>query len=160
MADIFQRHFFLNEKLCLLIQISLKSVCEGPIDDEPALVEAVFAKLHRHITFCRSLLLNGWCWRNFCCIKMYWTPAKLLLLAIVDEYSFANAVEVMTWHWTGDKPLHEPMMTYFYDGICHHYAEDAWYKSSVYPKDASWTLTHCSPVMPNGNIDLGQHWLR
>ena len=29
------------------------------------------------------------------CIKMYWTPAKMLLLADVDEYSFANAVSAL-----------------------------------------------------------------
>ena len=27
-------------------------------------------------------------------IQMFWTPAKILLLADVDECSFANAVEV------------------------------------------------------------------
>ena len=28
---------------------------------------------------------------KFFCIKIYWTPAKMLLLADVDEYSFPNA---------------------------------------------------------------------
>ena len=50
------------------------------------LFHRVFAKSHRHISFCWCELLNGWC------IKMYWTPAKMLLLADVDEYSFSNAV--------------------------------------------------------------------
>ena len=31
-------------------------------------------------------------------IKMYWTPAKMLLLADVDEYSFANAVSAWLWY--------------------------------------------------------------
>ena len=30
------------------------------------------------------------CWGKFFCIKMYWAPAKMLLLADVDEYSFIN----------------------------------------------------------------------
>ena len=29
---------------------------------------------------------------NFLCMKMYWTPAKMLLLADLAEYNFANAV--------------------------------------------------------------------
>ena len=37
----------------------------------------------------------------------------------------------------------EPVMTQFSDTHVHHYV-----------------LTHCAPVMPYGNIDLDQHWLR
>ena len=29
-------------------------------------------------------------------------------------------VQVMTWHWTGDKPLPEPMMTQFTDAYMRH----------------------------------------
>ena len=29
-------------------------------------------------------------------------------------------VEVMAWRWTGDKPLHEPMMTQFTDAYVLH----------------------------------------
>ena len=35
--------------------------------------------------------LHGRCWSKNFWIKMYWTPAKMLLLADVEEYSFANA---------------------------------------------------------------------
>ena len=52
---------------------------------------AVFTKLHRHISFCCYQLLNGRWWGKMFWIKMYWTPAKMLLLANVDEYNFANA---------------------------------------------------------------------
>ena len=55
-------------------------------------------------------------------MKMYWTPAKMLLLADVGEYSFANA-DMVTWICTnigsgngllpdGTKPLPEPLLTY------------------------------------------------
>ena len=57
---------------------------------------AMFVKLHQHIRFCRCYLLNGQCWGKILCIKMYWTPAKMLLLADVGEYSFANAGEPLT----------------------------------------------------------------
>ena len=30
------------------------------------------------------------CWGKIYCMKMYWTPAKILLLADADEYSFVN----------------------------------------------------------------------
>ena len=56
----------------------------------------VFAKLHRHISFCRCKLLNGRCWGKILCIKMYWTPAKMQLFADVGEYSFANAA-IISW---------------------------------------------------------------
>ena len=36
-------------------------------------------------------MLNGRRWGKIFCIKMYWTQAKMLLLADVDEYSFAKA---------------------------------------------------------------------
>ena len=36
-------------------------------------------------------MFNGWCRGKNFCIQMYWTPAKILLSADVDEYSFANA---------------------------------------------------------------------
>ena len=55
---------------------------------------AVFAKLHRHISFCWRQLLNGRCQVKFFCKNMYWTPAKMLSLADVDVYSFANAALV------------------------------------------------------------------
>ena len=55
----------------------------------------VFAKLHRHISFCWCWLLNGRCWGKILCIKMYWTSAKMLLLADVGEHSFANTAH--TW---------------------------------------------------------------
>ena len=61
-------------------------------------LSAVLAKLHRHISFCRCLLLNGLCWGKNFCIQMYWTLAKMLLLADVDKYSFANAA-VIGWVW-------------------------------------------------------------
>ena len=32
-------------------------------------------------------------------------------------------VQVMAWHWTGDKPLHEPMMTQFIDAFMRHQGE-------------------------------------
>ena len=71
----------------------------------------MFAKVHRHISFCRCWLLNGRCWGKKNCIKMHLTTARMLLLADVDivrvrvrklyfksiqnkindEYSFANA---------------------------------------------------------------------
>ena len=37
--------------------------------------------------------------RQFFHIQMYWTPAKILLLADVDEYSFANAAEIIITLW-------------------------------------------------------------
>ena len=58
--DIFKR-IFLGENIPISIQISLKFVHRGSIDNKPALVQ------------------------------------------------------VMAWHWTGDKPLPEPMMTQFTD---------------------------------------------
>ena len=39
LADDNLKCIFLNEKLCILIQISLKFVPQGPIDIIPALVE-------------------------------------------------------------------------------------------------------------------------
>ena len=38
MAAIFQMHFRIFEKFCILIEISLKLVPTGPIDNNPALV--------------------------------------------------------------------------------------------------------------------------
>ena len=44
-------------------------------------------------------------------------------LKFVPNAPIANKsalVQEMAWHWTGDKPLLEPMMTYFTDAyICH-----------------------------------------
>ena len=36
---------------------------------------------------------------------MYWTPAKMLLLADVGEYSFANAGTGKIMHWTGKNDI-------------------------------------------------------
>ena len=58
--DIF-KCIFLNEKVCIVIQISLKFVPRGPIDNNPALVQ------------------------------------------------------IMAWRRIGDKPLSEPMLTWFTD---------------------------------------------
>ena len=60
---------FMNEKLYILIQISLKFFGKGQIDNESALVQ------------------------------------------------------VMAWHWTGDKPLTEPMLTWFTDAHMWHQGE-------------------------------------
>ena len=59
-------------------------------------MKSVFVKLHRHISFCQRWLLNGWCWGKFFGIKTYWTPAKMLLLANVDECTFTNTVKLST----------------------------------------------------------------
>ena len=59
------------------------------------ILSTVFAKLHRHISFCLWNFIDGRCWSKFFCVKMYWTPAKMLLLADVDECSFVNPVSVM-----------------------------------------------------------------
>ena len=37
--DAIFKHIFMNEKFCILIQISLKFVPEGPINNNPALVQ-------------------------------------------------------------------------------------------------------------------------
>ena len=39
LADDISKHIFLNEKLGILIEISLKFVPKGPIDNNPAFVE-------------------------------------------------------------------------------------------------------------------------
>ena len=39
--------------------------------------------LRNYISFCWRYSLNGRCWGKIFCIKMYWTPAKMLLLANV-----------------------------------------------------------------------------
>ena len=54
--------------------------------------EFLVQKRQWHISFCRYQLPSGRRWGKMFCIKMYWTPAQMLLLADVDEYSFANAV--------------------------------------------------------------------
>ena len=38
LADDIFKCIFLNEKFCILIQISLKFICKGPIDNNLALV--------------------------------------------------------------------------------------------------------------------------
>ena len=58
--------------------------------------DSVFAKLHQHISFCQCYLLNGRCWGKILCIKMHCTPAKMLLLADVSDYSFANAGDLLS----------------------------------------------------------------
>ena len=40
MEDIF-KHIFMNEKFCILIQISLRFVSKGPIDKKSALVQVM-----------------------------------------------------------------------------------------------------------------------
>ena len=51
----------------------------------------MFAKLHRYISFADISHFMADVEAKFLVQKLYWTPAKTLLLADVDEYSFANA---------------------------------------------------------------------
>ena len=76
-ADDVFKCIFINEKLCILIQISLKYVPRSPIDNKPALVL------------------------------------------------------IMAWHWTGDKPLPEPIMTH----ICS--TRGRWVKRPQFPWNQS-----------------------
>ena len=55
----------------------------------------------RNYSFCWRFSLNNWCWGKIFCVKIYWTQAKMLLLADVDEYSFENAgiciIDILTY---------------------------------------------------------------
>ena len=51
---------------------------------------------------------------------MYWTLAKMLLLADVGEYSFANAGSGNGLVPDGTKPLLEPMLIQIYVTIWNH----------------------------------------
>ena len=50
---------------------------------------------------------------------------------------------VMVYHLTGTKPLPEPMAIFHQIHL-----------------QMKFQLTHWGLVAPNGDIDLGQHWLR
>ena len=43
---------------------------------------------------------------------MYWTPAKMLLQADVDEYDFTNAENVFARTSSYHQPLPEPILVY------------------------------------------------
>ena len=104
--DIFKRNF-LNEKVWISINISLKFIPKGPIKNIAALVHNI------------------------------------------------------AWRWPGDKPLSEPMMVWFTDAyICS--TRPQWVNMQYFVGDTfkHFSLTHCGLVMPYGDRDLGQHWLR
>ena len=62
-----------------------------------------------------------------------------------SQFSGANGNGLLP---SGNKPLPEPMSTHA--DLCHH-------KASLGHNE----LTHCGPVAPYGNTDLGQHqWVR
>ena len=81
----------------------------------------------RNYSFCWRFSLNNWCWGKNFCIKIYWTQAKMLLLADVDENSFENAgiciIDILTYSWiqspicdficTTSAGLFVAIMTYF-----------------------------------------------
>ena len=53
-------------------------------------------------------------------------------------------VQIMAWCRIADKPLSEPMLTWFTD---------------EYMGTRGDELKYCSLVMPYRNLDMGQHWL-
>ena len=108
LADDIFKWIFLNENVIILIEISLKSVPKGPINNIPALVqimawrrpgdkplsEPMMVRLPTHI----CVTLPQW-------VKFHWH--FVLNSPVTDKLAL---VQVMARHRTGDKPLSEPMI--------------------------------------------------
>ena len=93
LADGIFKSIFLNENNRIMIQISVKFVPRSPIDNKPALVQA------------------------------------------------------MAWCRTGDKPLHEPMMTQFTDAL-RTYAARSGDESNIWDMDLTTTM-YTDDLAPN-----------
>ena len=48
---------------------------------------------------------------------------SLKLISESPIYNKTALVQAMAWHWTGDKPLHEPKVTQFTDAYMRHKAK-------------------------------------
>ena len=51
-------------------------------------------------------------------VRNYYSSIKILLKFIANKDPIDNKsvlAQAMAWHWTGTKPLPEPIMTYFTD---------------------------------------------
>ena len=129
---------FLNENVLISINISLKFIPKGPINNIPALVqimawrrssdkplsESIMISLPTHICVTRPQWVNTSRPRqsdhhfaddSFKCIVLnenVWILIKISL-NFAPEGPMNNIpalVQIMAWHHPGDKPLSEPMM--------------------------------------------------
>ena len=55
---------------------------------------------------------------------LIWISIKVISEGPTDNKS--SLVQVMAWHLSGDKPLHEPVMTQFTDAYMHHLGSNNW----------------------------------
>ena len=95
----FQMHFC-NENLRISIKISLKCVPKGPVNNIPALVQIMAWRQPGDTPLSEPMMVR--LLRHICVTRPQW-------------------VKVITLPWTVDKPLLEPIMTWFIDAyMCHN----------------------------------------
>ena len=86
--DIFKRIFF-NENVWISIEISLKFVPKGPINNIPTLVQIMAWRRPGDKPLSEPMMVS--LMTHICVTRPQW-------------------VKIMIWRWIGDKPLSEPMM--------------------------------------------------
>ena len=137
---------FLNENVWIPIEISLKFVPKGSINNNPALFqimawrrpgdkplsEPMMVSSLTHICVTRPQWVNTLRPRQIClyftanilkCIflnKIEWAPLKVSLKFVpkVRINSILALVQIMVWRRPGDKPLSEPMIVSLPTHIC------------------------------------------
>ena len=113
----------MNEKFCILLQISLKFVPKGPVDSKPVLV----GEMAGHPTGKKPLSEPVYWWMYATLGEnelIHWIPNKIvhilhttflqgskfcLIFVLHNWHLMIN--EVMVWCWLGNEPLAEPMMS-------------------------------------------------
>ena len=135
----------MNEKFCILIQISLKFVPKGPIYNKAALVQVmawhqIGNKPETMLAQCTdaNIFSTRGSWVNssrprkngrhfaddtFKCIFLninVWIPIKISLKFVPKGriHNISALVQIMAWRRPGDKPLSEPMMVSLTTHIC------------------------------------------
>ena len=141
-ADDIFRCIFVNEKFCILIKISLNFVPTGPIDNISALVQIMAWRCPGAKPLSEPMMVS--LLTHICVTRPQWVILNCLILSVQPLKPLA------CWMISSERLIGLPFLIGF---TC--------YKRRIMIWTYDFMLwTHCGLMMPYGDTDLGQHWLR
>ena len=110
-ADDTFRHIFLNGNVTILIRISMKFVPKGPINNNPTLVQIMGWRRSGDSPLSEPRIVS--LLTHICVTRPQWVNTETYKW----EVGIALGIGMVP---SGNKPLHEPILTHFYEAIWLH----------------------------------------
>ena len=157
-ADNICECIFFHENVCCCISIkkSLKFVLEGPINNIPALASLMACRCPDNKPLSEPMVVS--LLLHICVTRPEWVKRLHAMITVI----FAGFLTVFDW-WTQSVALDSipRAADWFHVSKSSHSSEVQQESTPVQGScHQGLVLTHCILVMPYGNMNIDQHWLR